>query len=90
MTYKTLPRPSASNKQIQEYVDAATKGLASLFIMRTEKGWNVYPANQSALATDFMIFSRKDEAVRYAKDRAQAEGGEVYLYNREAGQTIRV
>ena len=80
MTYKTLPKPPKSNRQVKEYVSAVKKGKNSRFVVPTKSGWVVKSAT-SRRAT--VSFSSKNVALARAKRLAQTSNGEVFVYNRE-------
>jgi len=84
MTSKELPKPSSSNKQIQEYMTAVRKGLDSLFVVETDNGWSVAPAISPGKA---VIHASKEEALQQAKAAAKSKHGEVFVFD-QAGSLI--
>lgn len=78
MTYKTLPTPATTNKQVREYTTAVTKGLTSIFIADTTTGWIVtLPGKQKTLGT----FTDKSTAIEAAKKQATATKGKLYIFD---------
>lgn len=80
MTSRTLPKPPSSNTQVEEYMAAVQKGLNSLFVVHTGKGWSVRPAANPKKVT---MFTYKAEALRKAKADAKAKQGEVFVFNQD-------
>jgi hypothetical protein len=74
MNSKTLPKPSSSNKQVQEYMAAVRKGMDSYFVVETREGWSVRPATEPSKAASF---ATKEDAIQNARAAAKAKHGEV-------------
>jgi TRAP-type C4-dicarboxylate transport system substrate-binding protein len=84
MTYKTLPTPPSTNKQVREYLTAVEKGYNSIFVTATSKGWNVLlPKDKKIVGT----YTDKTAALAEAKKLAQAHNGEYFVFD-EAGELI--
>jgi len=62
MTFQTLPKPSANNKQVQEYLEAARKGKDILFVATTKGGWTV---RSIANKNTGLLFPTREEALLY-------------------------
>ena len=78
MISKELPKPSSSNKQIQEYMAAVRKGMDSYFVVETHEGWSIRPATEPSQS---VIFATKEEAIQNAKAVVKAKHGEVFVFN---------
>lgn len=79
MTFKTLPPPAKSNKQVQEYVDAVERGRNSYFVIQNGKGWYVRKA--SVRISPGKLFPTKAEAERVAKARAARRNSKVLVFD---------
>lgn len=77
MTYKNLPKPSRSNKQVREYVEAAKQGKDSQFVVATGKGWTVRKATSGRAST----FDTRAKALQHAQKAARKTNSEVFIYN---------
>lgn len=78
MNGKALPKPSSSNKQVQEYMAAVRKGMDSYFVVETHEGWSVRPASEPNKA---LVFVTKEEAIQNAKAAVKSKHGEVFVFN---------
>ena len=78
MNSKILPKPSSSNKQVQEYMAAVRKGMVSYFVVETHEGWSIRPAIGPSQA---VIFATKEEAIQNAKAAVKAKHGKVFVFN---------
>lgn len=63
---------------------AVRKGLDSLFVVETTKGWSVQPAVEPNKS---IVYPSKDEALQKARAAAKAKHGEVFIFN-QAGSLI--
>jgi hypothetical protein len=84
MTSKTLPKPSESNAQVQEYMAAVRKGANSVFVVQKREGWSVRPGTEPSRA---VVFATKEEALQKAKAAAKTKHGEVFVFD-QAGSLI--
>jgi hypothetical protein len=80
MTFKTLPPPAKSNKQVQEYINAVEKGRNSYFVVQNGSGWYVRKA--SIRTSPGELFPTKSEAERVAKIRAARRNSKVLVFDR--------
>lgn len=79
MTYKTIPLPSRSTKEIDDYNQAVAKGMESYFVVQNGKGWYVRKAStKTGYGT---LFATKTEAVQNAKAKAAKRKSEVIIFN---------
>jgi hypothetical protein len=79
MTYKTLPSPSKSNKQVREYTEAVEKGFKSVFVRPGPQGWRVLLVrNQKVVGT----FADQTAAVSEANKQAAAMDGTVFVFDK--------
>lgn len=85
MTYKDLPAPPRSNKQVQEYVAAVEKGSRSQFVMRTRGGWSVRPGLSKGPGR---LYESQEEAMVAASTKAAAQHGEVFVFD-EDGELVQ-
>lgn len=81
MTFKTLPPPAKSNKQVREYLDAVERGFNCYFVIQNRKGWYVRKA--SIRTRPGKLFPTKSEAERVAKARAARRNSEVFVFDRK-------
>jgi|ERR1039458_5497996 hypothetical protein len=79
MTFKTLPPPAKSNKQVQEYINAVEKGRNSYFVVQNGQGWYVRKA--SVRTRPGKLFPTKAEAERVAKARAARRNSKVLVFD---------
>jgi len=63
---------------------AVRKGMDSLFVVESHRGWSVQPATEPSRA---VVYATKDEALQKAKAAAKAKHGEVFVFN-QAGSLI--
>lgn len=81
MVNKVLPKPSPSNKQIQEYMTAVRKGISSQFIIHMENGtWNLRPALEPKQA---ITFDSKELAIKKAKQNAKTKKGTIFIFGQD-------
>ena len=78
MNSKELPKPSSSNKQVQEYMTAVRKGANSVFVVQKHDGWSVCPGTDPSRA---VVFATKEEALQKAKAAAKTKHGEVFVFD---------
>ncbi len=79
MTYKTLPAPTSSNKQVREYTAAVEKGFKSVFVMPSPLGWQVSLArNQKVVGT----YQSKNAAITEAKKQSATSNGTFFVFDR--------
>lgn len=81
MTYKTLPLPAKSNRQINEYVQAVEKGMDSYFVVQNGKGWYVRKASERN--TYGKLFPAKAEAIDYARTMARKRDSEYLIFSKK-------
>ncbi|HVA11366.1 MAG TPA: DUF2188 domain-containing protein [Candidatus Dormibacteraeota bacterium] len=81
MTFKTLPSPAKSNKQVQEYVNAVEKGRNSYFVVQNGKGWYVRKA--SVRTSPGKLFPTKSAAISNAQARAVRRNSKVLVFDRD-------
>ncbi len=79
MTFKTLPQPAKSNKQVREYVQAVEKGMDSYFVVQNGGGWYVRKA--SAKSGRGTLFATKTDAIQDAKSKAARRNSEVIIFD---------
>lgn len=77
MTYRTLTKPSDKNLQIQEYVNAAQKGLKSHLVIPTDKGWSVKRADAQKASA---VLPTKKQAISHARRLAKNQNTEVHVF----------
>lgn len=82
MTYKTLRKPTRPNKQIQEYVEAFSKG-GRLVMPNKEGQWRTTGPNGSKS----LVFKTKEEAVAKAKQELAGSDSKVFVFD-ENGELI--
>lgn len=78
MTNKTLKAPARNNKQVQEYVAAARRGLNGQFVTKSAKGWSVQRVGAQRASG---VFATKTEAVKHASAVAKNQKTEVYIFD---------
>ncbi len=80
MTYKNLPKPLSSNKQVLEYTAAAKRGSQGQFVMRTDRGWTVRAAADRAGGSSY---ATKQEALTEAQLKVGRTKGEVFVFDKD-------
>lgn len=85
MTYKTLPKPAKSNRQVQEYIDAVRQGSNGRFVVPNGRAWYVRKADNHR----GQLFSTKSEAIARAKKEAKAHEAEVFIFDKNGRLTKR-
>jgi hypothetical protein len=83
MVNRLLPKPSPSNKQIKEYMDAVKKGIDSQFIIHTDNGWSLRPATEPEKA---VLFESKELALKEARQSAKPQS-DIFIFS-ETGSLI--
>lgn len=86
MTYKILPAPSKSNRQVREYTEAVEKGFRSVFVRPSIDGWRVVLVNNYQLVG---VFTNKNAAVQAAKKKAASINGNYFVFNK-SGQLVEI
>lgn len=76
MIDKPLPKPSPSNKQVQEYMNAVKKGINSQFIIHMSDGWSLRPA---AKPEEAILFNSKELALKKAKQNAKPKS-DIFIF----------
>lgn len=85
MTYKTLPKPAKSNRQVQEYTDAVRQGSNGQFVIPNGKGWYVRRANSRTSK----LFDTKFDAIAHAKVKAKEDKAELFIFDKNGRLTKR-
>jgi hypothetical protein len=84
MTFKTLPKPSSTNRQVREYTSAIDRGYRSLFVIATDKGWVLKGAWEEE---PINTFKDKAKAVESAKKLASTKKTSFYVFDK-AGELV--
>lgn len=74
-----LPRPKASNTQVQAYILAARQGLKAQHVVHNDGQWAVRRAGASKASR---VFVTQDEAIRYAQALARSNKTELFVHDR--------
>lgn len=77
MTHTTLPKPTQSNQQVQEYLSAVDKGIAGRFVVQYGKGWYVRKPHD----TTGMLFATKQAAIDKATQELNHSKGELFIFD---------
>ena len=86
MTRTDLPRPDQANPQIQEYLKAFRKGLASRWVVPgKQKGWYVNRPDGSGKS----LFATKKQAVETAEQELVKTKGELFIFDQAGEVTCR-
>ncbi len=85
MTLKTIPLPTRSTKEIEDYNRALEKGMKSYFVVQNGEGWYVRKA--SVRKSKGTLHPTKFAAVTHAKELARKAHSEVIVFNK-TGQLI--
>jgi hypothetical protein len=86
MEYITLKPPAKSNKQVQEYIKAAQKGLDSYLVVQNGANWYV---QKGSFTTSYgKRFSSKTDAIANAKRRARRRKSEVFILGRDGSTEV--
>ena len=85
MTYKTLPKPAQSNKQVKEYVDAVRQGSNGRFVIPNGKGWYVRRADSRTSE----LFGTKSEAIAHAQAEVKEHKAELFIFDKTGQLTDR-
>ena len=83
MNYKTkhLPKPSTTNKQVREYLDAFNKG--GRLIMPNGKGWRIVRPDGHKSSP----FANEKAAITKARDELAGTDSKVFVFDK-AGRLI--